>query len=193
MTRKEFSKLTRQELLKLLLTQGQEQKRLEEQMSEMMMQKRELERSYERLKKRLNDKDEQIEHLKGRLDNKDARIMELETISKRENALIEVPSGEAGSTGEAAIESDSTFETEQLTVDHHAESMEQQSAGSESIGGCFEKEREHVCEYDWDFNIELVRNRKENAKEDDYDWDFDIEPARNKKSNECEGKGMIDG
>lgn len=74
MTEKELHKLSRQDLLQLLLAQSREvarQKSSIEELKESLSQEKAL---TERLKDKLNDKDETIEHLKRRLDDKDESL-----------------------------------------------------------------------------------------------------------------------
>ena len=90
MTEKELHKLSRQDLLQLLLAQSKEVVRQKASIEDLMTaigQEREL---TDRLKAKLNEKDETIEHLKHRLDAKDetmktARILDLIQINMRKN------------------------------------------------------------------------------------------------------------
>ncbi len=84
MTEKELSELTRQELLDLLLVQGQKQKQLEEQIAEMTEQIYILEQCYNakdmlivELEGYLDENDEQIAALKNSLSEKDSQIERL--------------------------------------------------------------------------------------------------------------------
>ncbi len=82
MTEKELHRLSRQDLLELLLTQSREvaqQKSVIEEMTENLSQEKAL---TGRLKDRLNDKDETIEHLKHRLDDKDESLNRLKAEAK---------------------------------------------------------------------------------------------------------------
>lgn len=82
MTEKEFSKLTRQELLELLLLQGQKQRQLEEQIAEMTEQIYILEQCF-------NTKDRLIVELEGYLDENDEQIAALKKILSEKNSQIE--------------------------------------------------------------------------------------------------------
>ena len=85
MTKKEFSKLTRHELLELLLMQIREQEQMEERMAEMTEHIHKLEESLEardgqihKLEERLEARDGQIHKLEESLDARDGRIHKLE-------------------------------------------------------------------------------------------------------------------
>lgn len=143
MTGKAFSRLTRQELLRLLLTQGQEQKRLEEQIDGLTIQKRELEQSYERLKKRLDEKDEQIEHLKDRLNNKDKKIKKLEATSGLSNTIKAAPELEV--------------KPAQVLVENKTE--KEFNLDFDTKSDWSRTENINKNEFDWDIDIGSVQNR----------------------------------
>ena len=82
MTEKEFSELTRQELLELLLVQDQKQKQLEEQITEMT------ERIYI-LEQCFNFKDRLIVELEGYLDENDEQIAALKKSLSEKDIQIE--------------------------------------------------------------------------------------------------------
>ena len=78
---KEFSKLTRQELLERLLLQGQKQRQLEEQIAEMTEQIYILEQCF-------NVKDRLIVELEGYLDENDEQIAALKkSLSEKDNQI----------------------------------------------------------------------------------------------------------
>ncbi|MDE7258721.1 MAG: hypothetical protein K2N77_05730 [Lachnospiraceae bacterium] len=86
MTEKELSELTRQELLEILLVQGQKQRQLEEQITEMTEQIYILEQCFNakdrlivELEGYLDENDEQIAALKKSLSEKDSQIERLST------------------------------------------------------------------------------------------------------------------
>lgn len=83
MTNKEFSKLRRQDLLQLLLTQGREAKLAEEQIEKLHQQCSEAQQTYVRLVAKLDEKDHQIEKLKKRLGDKDGTISEMKQTQER--------------------------------------------------------------------------------------------------------------
>ena len=88
MTEKEFSRLSRKELLKLLLMQVREQNQLEEQMAEMTKQVHEWEESRGRLEQNLDAKNGQIAELERYLGEKDDQIKALkECISERDDQI----------------------------------------------------------------------------------------------------------
>ena len=74
---KELQKLTRQELLSLLLDQTREVDRLRDELVLAQNATNELNAFAERLKAKLDDKDAQISHLKARLDDKDVALQQL--------------------------------------------------------------------------------------------------------------------
>lgn len=98
-------KLSRRELLQLLLTQGREAEKLRSTLEETQGQLEQMTESYERLKKRLDHKDEQIHSLR-------------ETLQKeRTNRRIELD--EAGSIAEAALRLNGIFEAAQKTAEQY--------------------------------------------------------------------------
>lgn len=78
MTEKELHKLSRQDLLELLLSQSKEVARQQAQIAELEEADSVTQESYARLKQKLDEKDAQLEKLKSRLDEKDAAIGSLE-------------------------------------------------------------------------------------------------------------------
>lgn len=74
MTEKELHKLSREDLLRLLLAQSKEVNRQKAQAAASAAECGELKATLERLKDKLNEKDEQIERLKKKLDEKDALL-----------------------------------------------------------------------------------------------------------------------
>ena len=105
MTDKELRRLSRRELLQLLLAQGRETEGLRQLSEEKEGQLEELNRNYERLKKRLDQKDEQIRQLKATLEE------------ERTNRRIELE--EAGSIAEAALRLNGVFDTAQKAAEHY--------------------------------------------------------------------------
>lgn len=105
MTDKEMHKLSRRELLQLLLTQGRDTEKLRKSLEEIQGEYQKLTENYERLKKRLDHKDEQIHGLR-------------ETLQKeRTNRRIELD--EAGSIAEAALRLNGIFEAAQKTAEQY--------------------------------------------------------------------------
>lgn len=78
MTEKELHKLTRQDLLELLLAQSKEVVRLKTVIQSLETEQEQTRVGFNRLKGKLDDKDAQIERLKGKLDQKDRTIVSLE-------------------------------------------------------------------------------------------------------------------
>lgn len=88
MTEKEFRKLSRQDLLELLLAQGKEAVQIENQLAETEENLNQAQSGNTRLKTKLDEKDEQIERLKERLDEKDAQINKLKSRLDEKDAKI---------------------------------------------------------------------------------------------------------
>ncbi|WP_434309837.1 hypothetical protein [Hominifimenecus sp. rT4P-3] len=88
MTEKEFRKLSRQDLLQLLLTQGKEAVQLGGQLAEKEEVLTQSQASNDRLKAKLDEKDAQINKLKERLDEKDAQINKLKERLDEKDAQI---------------------------------------------------------------------------------------------------------
>lgn len=105
MTDKEMHKLSRRELLQLLLTQGRETEKLKQMLSETEGQLEQLSSNYERLKKRLDYKDDQIHDLKETLHR------------ERTNRQIEL--AEAGSIAEASLRLNGVFEVAQKAAEQY--------------------------------------------------------------------------
>ena len=79
MTDKELRRLSRQDLLRMLVEQTKEAARLETELEEKKEEIGGLQESLERLKGKLDEKDVLIEKLKTRLDEKDAMIERLKS------------------------------------------------------------------------------------------------------------------
>ena len=88
MTEKELHKLSRENLLQLLLSQSREVSRRKEEYSSLLDAKSELESGYERLKAKLDEKDETIERLKDKLNEKDALLEKLKGRLDEKDALL---------------------------------------------------------------------------------------------------------
>ncbi|MBQ9662017.1 MAG: hypothetical protein IJV40_02555 [Oscillospiraceae bacterium] len=89
MTEKELHKLSRQDLLQLLLAQSKEvsrQRTLIEELKNNVEQEREL---TDRLKAKLDEKDETIEHLKHRLDAKDETMNKMKAEVEEKTTAME--------------------------------------------------------------------------------------------------------
>lgn len=123
MTEKEFSKLKRRDLLELLLSQIQEDERLERRGAAMAARITKQEKSLTHLKERLDEKDAQIERLKNRLDEKDAQIVVLRDTLERERTSRRIELNEAGSIAEAALKLSGIFEAAQDAADRYLENV----------------------------------------------------------------------
>ncbi len=76
MTDRELRKLSRQDLLQLLIAQGREAANVEEQLKEAKYNEQRQFDSNERLRDRIADREETIEHLKEKLAGKDEKLNE---------------------------------------------------------------------------------------------------------------------
>ncbi|MBR1862161.1 MAG: hypothetical protein IJ796_09965 [Lachnospiraceae bacterium] len=76
MTDKELRKLSRQDLLQLLIAQGRDAAAVEEQLKEAKYNEQRQFDSNERLRDRIADREETIEHLKEKLAGKDEKLNE---------------------------------------------------------------------------------------------------------------------
>lgn len=88
---RDLSRLSREDLLQLLLTQSKEAEQLQDYLRDVANEFERFTSLNERLREKLDAKDEQIEHLKGRLNDKDkrielmqARLDELEVLKEEE-------------------------------------------------------------------------------------------------------------
>ena len=142
MTEKEFSKLTRHELLELLLMQTREQEQTEERKAEMAQQIHKLEESLEtrdvqihkleqnldarderihKLEQSLEARDGQIEEWKEQLYSKDNKIRELEDTLEHERALNKIQIQESGTIAEATDKLNEVLEKVQKAADRYIE------------------------------------------------------------------------
>lgn len=109
MTDKELHKLSKRELLEMLLEQAKEAERLTGLLAETERELHHMEETYERLRDRLDKKDLQIKTLK-------------ETLEK-ERHKREIELREAGSIAEAALRLNGVFEAAQKAADQYLESI----------------------------------------------------------------------
>lgn len=112
MANKELRRLSRRELLQMLLAQCEETERLEQELGELTEAHRAMSESYERLKAKLNVKDE-------RLNEKDAQIAKLQDgiEQMRTSRMIELE--EAGNIAEAALRLNGVFEAAQRAAEQY--------------------------------------------------------------------------
>ena len=140
MTEKEFHKLKRQDILRLLLAQVKEAEELRSRLSETEGRLIVAEEGYERLKGRLDDKDRldskdaQINKLKGRLDNKDDQIQNMKIAldklrEEKMNAAIR-----PGSIAQASLELSGIFEAAQRAADLYLEKIKGMSEEASEAG-----------------------------------------------------------
>lgn len=109
MTDKEMHKLSRRELLQLLLAQVSETEDLKGQLAERDGQLTELRRNYEKLR--------------NRLDQKDAKIHELRDTLRKARTTRRIELEEAGSIAEAALRLNGIFDLAQKAADQYLENV----------------------------------------------------------------------
>ena len=117
MTDKEVHKLSRRELLQLLLAQVSETEELKQLLGEREQELTTLHDNYERLRKRL--------------DQKDATIHELRDPMRRERNARRIELQEAGSIAEAALRLNGIFEQAQKAADQYLENVRRLAEASE--------------------------------------------------------------
>ena len=105
MTQKELQKLRRQDLLELLLAQGEESARISAELEECRKKLESLEVTYERIRKRL--------------DVKDAIIHELKESLEAERTQRQIKLEDAGSIAEASLRLNGIFEAAQEAADQY--------------------------------------------------------------------------
>lgn len=141
MTDKEFHKLKRQDILRLLLSQVKEAETLRSNLSETEGRLIVAEEGYERLKRRLDSKDAQIDKLKERLDEKDAQIQKLkgrlddkdDQIRNMKIALDKLrkekmdEAREPGSIAKVSLELSGIFEAAQRAADLYLDKIKHMS------------------------------------------------------------------
>lgn len=141
MTDKEFHKLKREDVLRLLLSQVKEAETLRNKLSETEGQLTVAEEGYERLKERLDSKDDQINKLKKRLDDKDAQINKLKgRLENKDDQIRNMKIGldklrkekmdearEPGSIAKASLELSGIFEAAQRAADLYLDKIKHMS------------------------------------------------------------------
>lgn len=127
MTDKEFHKLKRQDVLRLLLAQVKEAEELRSKLAETEGRLIVAEGGYERLRKRLDTKDAQINKLKGRLDKKDDQIRNLKTALEKLRAEKLDAAAEPGSIAEAALQLSGVFEAAQNAAELYLQNIKRLS------------------------------------------------------------------
>lgn len=105
MTDRELRKLSRRDLLQMLVEQVKETEKSKQELADTTEQLKEMGQNYERLRKRL--------------DQKDVRIHELTDALRAERTKREIELQEAGSIAEAALQLNGIFETAQKAADQY--------------------------------------------------------------------------
>lgn len=132
MTDRELQKLSRRELLQLLLDQAKETEQLRVELAAAGEHASEMEKTFQRLRERLDEKDAKIremgetyDRLRDRLNDKDATIKELnETLQAEREGRISSLS-EMGSIAEAALRLNGIFEAAQRAADLYLEKVQE--------------------------------------------------------------------
>lgn len=143
MTDKELRKLSRQDLLQLLIMQGREAAALEEQLNEAKYNEKRQFDSNERLRDRIADREETIEHLKEKLTGKDEKLnakdREIAELKEQIEMLKEkgisidsegaINGTELGSIAEAALAINNVFAAAQKAADMYLASVRKKTEG----------------------------------------------------------------
>ncbi len=143
MTDKELKKLSRQDLLQLLIMQGREAATLEEQLNESKYNEQRQFDSNERLRDRIADREETIEHLKEKLSAKDEKLnakdKEIAELKQQIEMLKEkgfsvdsngaIDGNELGSIAEAALAINNVFAAAQKAADMYVASARKKAEG----------------------------------------------------------------
>lgn len=159
MTDKEMHKISRRELLQLLLAQVRETEELKQQLAEREEQLSELRGDYEKLR--------------TRLDQKDAKIHDLRDTLHAERTTRRIELQEAGSIAEAALRLNGIFDVAQKAADQYLENIRMLSdrlTSGESCHAPLEKEEIDEGE-DGQEDMELMQINCATAPEED---DFDL-------------------
>ena len=119
MTEKEFRKLRAKDLVQLLLTQGGEASRLQEQIDKKEQELAVLLENNDLLKQKLDDRDEYIENLKKDLDFRDSHIKNLETEMEALRNDLWIDMQEMGTLTDAGKLIDEIFGLTQKEADQH--------------------------------------------------------------------------
>ncbi len=145
MTDKEMHRLSRRELLQLLLAQVSETEELKRLLAERDDQLTELHENYERLRKRL--------------DQKDAKIHDLRNTLHEERTTRRIELQEAGSIAEAALRLNGIFDVAQKAADQYLENIKMLSdrleAGEDIFSG------EDISDIDWETDLDLTEPAQE--------------------------------
>jgi hypothetical protein len=130
MTEKELHKLSRHDLLHLLLTEVKENGSLQGQLEEVRNELEQTQESNDRLKIRINEREEQVQRLKEKLDKKDRLLDKKDAyISELESRLDSfgdgnyVGPGGFGSLAEATLQLNGVFEAAQSAADQYINSI----------------------------------------------------------------------
>ncbi len=143
MTDRELRKLSRQDLLQLLIAQGREAAQMEEQLKEAKYNEQRQFDSNERLRDRIADREETIEHLKEKLTGKDEKLNEKDREIAELKDQIErlkatgismdgsgtIEGRELGSIAEAALALNDVFAAAQRAADMYVENAKRKAEG----------------------------------------------------------------
>lgn len=158
MTDKEMHKISRRELLQLLLAQVRETEELKQQLAEREEQLSELRGNYEKLR--------------SRLDQKDAKIHDLRDTLHAERTTRRIELQEAGSIAEAALRLNGIFDVAQKAADQYLENIRILSDRLASGESCPASPEEEIDDgEDGQEDMELMQINCALAPEED---DFDL-------------------
>lgn len=118
MTSKQLHKLSRRELLQLLLSQSEEAEQLRQELEETRVRLEQTSANYERIRQRL--------------DMKDAQLAELRAAVENERAKREIELKEAGSIAMASLKLNSVFEAAQKAADQYVYNVRRRVEALES-------------------------------------------------------------
>lgn len=118
MTSKQLHKLSRRELLQLLLSQSEEAEQLRQELEETRTRLEQTSANYERIRQRL--------------DMKDAQLAELRAAVENERAKREIELKEAGSIAMASLKLNSVFEAAQKAADQYVYNVRRRVEALES-------------------------------------------------------------
>lgn len=121
MTSKELHKLSRRELLQLLLAQSEEAEETSRQLKDTAAELELMTANYERLRKRL--------------DMKDAQIADLRATIQRERTKREIELNDAGNIAEAALRLNGVFEAAQKAAEQYIYNMQKRLEDLEKGAG----------------------------------------------------------
>ena len=144
MTDKDFRKLSREDLLKLMLTQGREVSRQKAQIADLEEVGKQTSENLERMKRMLEEKDQMLDWMKERLSERDERLEKLTTQLDNQDALLQVLQEGAADSGDAAKMPDTRAMELQAENDALRERLAQMSGLIAQQNATIEKQEEEL-------------------------------------------------